>query len=167
MVFVVRRFILAAVELSDRTPVVSQQGWRRYLQRTKEYFRLVLPSSMPHLPRRDPVGERKKVDEQVTSVKLKTTRTADAGLAPFSDANGSAQDEKEDARANLSPVATVVLLLCMFASAFITEIIGIHEIFGAFFFGVILPRRITHTMSEKVIHRQTFGIARPLTLRLD
>ncbi|KAF2072448.1 hypothetical protein CYY_006241 [Polysphondylium violaceum] len=34
----------------------------------------------------------------------------------------------------------IVLLMCMFASAFFTEVIGVHAIFGAFILGVVVPR---------------------------
>lgn len=39
-----------------------------------------------------------------------------------------------------SRLATTIILLMMFASAFFTDIIGVHPIFGAFIMGTIIPR---------------------------
>lgn len=39
-----------------------------------------------------------------------------------------------------SPMAMFIILIMMFASAFFTDIIGVHPIFGAFMIGTIVPR---------------------------
>jgi Kef-type K+ transport system membrane component KefB/nucleotide-binding universal stress UspA family protein len=57
-----------------------------------------------------------------------------------------------DASGSLT-VDQVALILCgVLAAAFVTEIIGIHAIFGAFIFGVVMPKRsgITHALTEKI-----------------
>ncbi|MBF0133366.1 MAG: cation:proton antiporter [Magnetococcales bacterium] len=40
----------------------------------------------------------------------------------------------------LMPSAVALILLLLFASSALTELIGIHALFGAFFFGAILPK---------------------------
>ncbi|CCH60097.1 hypothetical protein TBLA_0C02920 [Henningerozyma blattae CBS 6284] len=39
-----------------------------------------------------------------------------------------------------SPLATMLILLIMFVSAYFTDIIGVHPIFGAFIAGLVVPR---------------------------
>ena len=53
----------------------------------------------------------------------------------------------------LSPELLAVLLVGLFLSAYITERIGIHQIFGAFFFGAIMPREETAEMFHEVLER--------------
>lgn len=56
-------------------------------------------------------------------------------------------------KANRLSVDQVALIVAgVFLSAFITERIGIHAIFGAFIFGVIMPKRagMTHALTDKI-----------------
>lgn len=46
-----------------------------------------------------------------------------------------------------SRVAMLVILLLMFSSAFFTDIIGVHPIFGAFIVGVIVPRENNYVIN--------------------
>lgn len=54
--------------------------------------------------------------------------------------------------ANLSLNLVVVLLVSIFICAWITEIIGVHAIFGSFILGIIVPRRnhVAHAMIERI-----------------
>ncbi|KJE96707.1 sodium/hydrogen exchanger [Capsaspora owczarzaki ATCC 30864] len=63
----------------------------------------------------------------------------------------------------LSHITIVLSFLLMFLCSFLTEIIGIHAIFGAFAFGVILPRDtgLPHLLIEK-IEDLTLSILIPL-----
>jgi Kef-type K+ transport system membrane component KefB len=55
---------------------------------------------------------------------------------------------------SLTPDMMAVVLVGILASAFITEEIGIHFIFGAFIFGVIMPRQgagaLTHEITDRL-----------------
>jgi len=55
-------------------------------------------------------------------------------------------------REGLTPPVVAVTLLFLLASATITEVIGIHALFGAFLFGAIIPKegRLADTLAEKV-----------------
>lgn len=55
-------------------------------------------------------------------------------------------------REGLSSTVVAVTLLFLLASATISELIGIHALFGAFLFGAILPKegRLADTLAEKV-----------------
>jgi Kef-type K+ transport system membrane component KefB/nucleotide-binding universal stress UspA family protein len=52
----------------------------------------------------------------------------------------------------LTPAMLAILLLLLIASSTITEIIGVHELFGAFLFGAILPKegRLAETLADKL-----------------
>lgn len=56
---------------------------------------------------------------------------------------------KEFDNANNAPsrTAMTLLLIMMFASAFFTDIIGVHPIFGAFIMGTIVPRRDNYVIN--------------------
>jgi Kef-type K+ transport system membrane component KefB len=53
----------------------------------------------------------------------------------------------------LSPNVFAVILAGFLISAFITERIGIHQIFGAFIFGVVMPRKETAQFFHDIIER--------------
>jgi Kef-type K+ transport system membrane component KefB len=53
----------------------------------------------------------------------------------------------------LSPNVFAVILAGFLISAFITERIGIHQIFGAFLFGVVMPRKETAQFLHDIIER--------------
>lgn len=53
----------------------------------------------------------------------------------------------------LSPNVFAVILAGFLISAFITERIGIHQIFGAFLFGVVMPRKETAQFFHDIIER--------------
>lgn len=53
----------------------------------------------------------------------------------------------------LTPDILAVILVGFLASAFITSEIGIHSIFGAFLFGVIMPREETVEMFHQILER--------------
>lgn len=54
-------------------------------------------------------------------------------------------------RTNPSPVATMCILFLMFISAYFTDIIGVHPIFGAFIAGLIVPRENNYVI--KLVER--------------
>jgi Kef-type K+ transport system membrane component KefB/nucleotide-binding universal stress UspA family protein len=60
--------------------------------------------------------------------------------------------ERVASRAGLTPTVMSVILLLLMTSAAITELIGIHALFGAFLFGAILPKegRLAHALAEKI-----------------
>ncbi len=53
----------------------------------------------------------------------------------------------------LSANALSVVLIGVLVSSFITSQIGIHAIFGAFLFGVIMPRQETHELFREILER--------------
>lgn len=55
-------------------------------------------------------------------------------------------------REGLTPAVVAVTLLCLLFSAMLTELIGIHALFGAFLFGAILPKqgRLAETLADKL-----------------
>ena len=53
----------------------------------------------------------------------------------------------------LTPDILAVVLVGVLASAYITEIIGIHAIFGAFIFGAIMPREGAADMTTEILER--------------
>jgi Kef-type K+ transport system membrane component KefB len=53
----------------------------------------------------------------------------------------------------LTPELLAVILVGVFLSAYITERIGIHQIFGAFLFGAIMPREETAEMFHDILER--------------
>lgn len=49
-----------------------------------------------------------------------------------------------------------VALSCLFASAAVTELLGLHLVFGAFLFGLVIPREATeHAREDLLKHTQT------------
>jgi Kef-type K+ transport system membrane component KefB len=52
----------------------------------------------------------------------------------------------------LTPTMVAILLLLLIASSTITEIIGVHELFGAFLFGALLPKegRLAEALADKL-----------------
>ena len=55
-------------------------------------------------------------------------------------------------REGLTPTVIAIILLLLIASSCITEIIGIHALFGAFLFGATLPKegRLAETLADKL-----------------
>ncbi len=53
----------------------------------------------------------------------------------------------------LTPELLAVVLVGVFLSAYITQKIGIHQIFGAFLFGAIMPRDDTAEMVHEILER--------------
>jgi Kef-type K+ transport system membrane component KefB len=55
-------------------------------------------------------------------------------------------------REGLTPTVIAILLLLLITSSTITEVIGIHALFGAFLFGTVLPKegRLSETLADKV-----------------
>ena len=53
----------------------------------------------------------------------------------------------------LTPDILAVVLIGVLVSAYITEIIGIHAIFGAFIFGAIMPREGAADMTTEILER--------------
>lgn len=53
----------------------------------------------------------------------------------------------------LTPDILAVVLVGVLVSAFLTSEIGIHAIFGAFFFGAIFPREGAHEMFHEILER--------------
>lgn len=55
-------------------------------------------------------------------------------------------------REGLTPPVIAVTLLLLFVSSTITELIGVHALFGAFVFGAIMPRegKLTEALAEKL-----------------
>ena len=53
----------------------------------------------------------------------------------------------------LTPDILAVVLIGVLVSAYITEIIGIHAIFGAFIFGAIMPRQGAADMTREILER--------------
>jgi Kef-type K+ transport system membrane component KefB len=46
---------------------------------------------------------------------------------------------RNDALGSISPAAVAISIACLLSSALITEVIGIHALFGAFLIGVVVP----------------------------
>lgn len=55
-------------------------------------------------------------------------------------------------REGLTPPVMAITLMLLFASSGVTEIIGIHALFGAFLFGAILPKegKLAETLAERL-----------------
>lgn len=53
----------------------------------------------------------------------------------------------------LTPDILSVVLIGVLASAFVTEIIGIHAIFGAFVFGAVMPRQGAADLTREILER--------------
>ena len=53
----------------------------------------------------------------------------------------------------LTPDILAIVLAGLLASAWITEIIGVHAIFGAFLFGAIMPRRDAAALTREILER--------------
>ncbi|GAA3241377.1 hypothetical protein GCM10017691_44510 [Pseudonocardia petroleophila] len=53
----------------------------------------------------------------------------------------------------LTPDILAVVLAGLLASAWITEIIGVHAIFGAFLFGAVMPRREAAALTREILER--------------
>ncbi|HVF14476.1 MAG TPA: cation:proton antiporter, partial [Acidimicrobiales bacterium] len=53
----------------------------------------------------------------------------------------------------LTPDALAVVLIGFLVSAYITSVIGIHSIFGAFVFGVVMPRKETEELFHEILER--------------
>ncbi|MGS0687435.1 cation:proton antiporter domain-containing protein [Nakamurella sp. GG22] len=53
----------------------------------------------------------------------------------------------------LTPDILAVVLIGVLVSAYITEIIGIHAIFGAFVFGAVMPRQGAADMTREILER--------------
>jgi len=53
----------------------------------------------------------------------------------------------------LTPDILAVVLIGVLVSAYITEIIGIHAIFGAFIFGAVMPREGAAAMTTEILER--------------
>jgi Kef-type K+ transport system membrane component KefB len=55
-------------------------------------------------------------------------------------------------REGLTPTVVAIILLLLIASSVVTELIGIHALFGAFLFGAILPKdgKLAETLVEKL-----------------
>jgi len=53
----------------------------------------------------------------------------------------------------LTPDILAVVLIGVLVSAYITEIIGIHAIFGAFIFGAVMPRQGAAEMTREILER--------------
>jgi K+:H+ antiporter len=56
-------------------------------------------------------------------------------------------------RRGLTPEILAVILVGVFLSAYITQRIGIHQIFGAFLFGAVMPREETAEMFHEILER--------------
>ncbi|MBW0114377.1 cation:proton antiporter [Pseudonocardia sp. KRD-169] len=53
----------------------------------------------------------------------------------------------------LTPDILAIVLAGLLASAWITEIIGVHAIFGAFLFGAVMPRREAAALTREILER--------------
>ncbi len=53
----------------------------------------------------------------------------------------------------LTPDMLAIVLAGLLASAWVTEIIGVHAIFGAFLFGAVMPRRGAAAMTREILER--------------
>ena len=53
----------------------------------------------------------------------------------------------------LTPDILSVVLIGVLTSAFVTEMIGIHAIFGAFVFGAVMPRRDAADLTHEILER--------------
>jgi Kef-type K+ transport system membrane component KefB len=53
----------------------------------------------------------------------------------------------------LTPDILSVVLIGVLASAFVTEVIGIHAIFGAFVFGAVMPRQGAADLTREILER--------------
>ncbi|MGE0301021.1 MAG: cation:proton antiporter, partial [Pseudonocardia sp.] len=58
-----------------------------------------------------------------------------------------------DREGRLTPDMLAVILVGLFLSAWLTEIIGVHAIFGAFVFGAIMPRRGAAGLTRAILER--------------
>ena len=60
--------------------------------------------------------------------------------------------ERAEARGGLSPAMVALILFLLLISAGITELIGIHALFGAFLFGAVLPKEagVAKILAEKL-----------------
>jgi Kef-type K+ transport system membrane component KefB len=64
---------------------------------------------------------------------------------------------RQDARGHISPAALAVVLVGILSSALLTELIGIHALFGAFLLGAVIPhdsllaRELTRRMKDLVV----------------
>lgn len=58
-----------------------------------------------------------------------------------------------EAAGRLTPDLLAVVIVGFLASAFITEEIGIHAIFGAFLFGVVMPREGAQALNHAILER--------------
>jgi Kef-type K+ transport system membrane component KefB len=56
-------------------------------------------------------------------------------------------------RAKLTPDVLAVVVIGFLVSSFVTEWIGIHQIFGAFLFGIVMPRKDTARFFRDIIER--------------
>ncbi|MEU9634594.1 cation:proton antiporter [Streptomyces tendae] len=53
----------------------------------------------------------------------------------------------------------VIALSCLFASAAVTELLGLHLVFGAFLFGLVIPREATERAREDLLKHTQTGMA--------
>ncbi|WP_300008911.1 cation:proton antiporter [Pseudonocardia sp.] len=53
----------------------------------------------------------------------------------------------------LTPDILAVVLAGLFLSAWVTDLIGVHAIFGAFLFGAVMPRRDAAALSREILER--------------
>lgn len=53
----------------------------------------------------------------------------------------------------ITPDILAVVLAGLLASAWITEVIGVHAIFGAFLFGAVMPRRDAAALTREILER--------------
>jgi Kef-type K+ transport system membrane component KefB len=53
----------------------------------------------------------------------------------------------------LTPDILAIVLAGLLASAWLTEIIGVHAIFGAFLFGAVMPRRDAGALTREILER--------------
>ncbi|PRZ43409.1 Kef-type K+ transport system membrane component KefB [Antricoccus suffuscus] len=61
--------------------------------------------------------------------------------------------DRHRAAGRLTPDILAVVLVGVMASAFITDIIGIHAIFGAFIFGAVMPRKNAEQLTREILER--------------
>ncbi|WP_051779151.1 cation:proton antiporter [Streptomyces sp. NRRL S-241] len=64
---------------------------------------------------------------------------------------------REGAGRALTTTRFSVVLACLFASAAVTELIGLHFVFGAFLFGLIMPRKATERARTDLLERARTG----------
>lgn len=58
-----------------------------------------------------------------------------------------------EAAGRLTPDILAVVIVGFLTSAFVTEEIGIHAIFGAFLFGVVMPREAAHALNHAILDK--------------